>query len=285
MIVQNTKQILQKYKQFAKKLYGQNFLIDSNVLNNIITYSKLSKQTGVIEIGPGLGALTEYLALAAKKVLAYEIDQDMVSILQETTRQYDNIVIINEDILQAELEQDIEKYCNDCAEIVVVSNLPYYITSPILFRLLEIAQIKKYILMVQKEVGYRIVSKPKTKEYGLLSVWMQYNSQCRLLSNVSANCFYPAPKVESALIEVLVTKNDYGLKNEVNFLKFLQGIFSQRRKTLSNNLFTYYGLQKEKTKQMFNQFGWKELVRAEELSVKELIDLYQFLLESDEIHD
>ena len=117
------------------------------------------------------------------------------------------------------------------------------------------------------------------------AVWMQYNSQCRLLSNVSSNCFYPAPKVESALVEVLVTKNDYGLKNDVNFLKFLQGIFSQRRKTLSNNLFTYYGLQKEKTKQMFNQFGWKELVRAEELSVKELIDLYQYLSESDEIHD
>jgi 16S rRNA (adenine1518-N6/adenine1519-N6)-dimethyltransferase len=279
MIVNETKQILAKYNVHVKKAYGQNFLIKEHVMNEIIEYSGISDQTCVIEIGPGLGGLTEYLAKKAKKVLCYEIDKQMVEILNDTLSAYDNIIVENKDFLKVDLQKDIKLFLGDCIDIRVVANLPYYITTPIIFKLLESSTIENFIFMIQKEVGARLTGRPNTKDYNALSVLMEYKTKSRIVANVSRKCFYPEPNVDSVLIQIKTIKSDYGVINEPRFLDFVQAIFMQRRKTILNNVSSYYKIDKKMIEDIISKQGLDINVRAEALNIKEIADLYIALFE------
>lgn len=278
MICDNVKNILAENKIFAKKNYGQNFLIDKNVLQKIIAIAKVSSEDTVLEIGPGLGCLTEYLALNCKKVIAYEIDINMVNILQDTLKAYSNVEIRYLDFMNANLEE-----FDQMSNVKVVANLPYYITTAIISKLLTETKISSYIFMVQKEVAQRITGKPNTKDYNALSVLMDYQTISEMKCFVSPNCFYPAPKVESALIDVKRKQSDYKPKNELNFVKFIYNIFSQRRKTILNNINNQYSIKKEIILEKLNNLKIKENVRAEELTTLQIFNLYSALFEEQEL--
>lgn len=233
-----TKEIMEKYGFSFKKSLGQNFLIDPNILRNITEYAGLTKETGVIEIGPGIGALTEHLARTAKKVVAYEIDQRLLPILADTLAPYDNVKIIHEDILKADIHQMIEKEFAEVKEIMVVANLPYYVTTPIILKLLEEKlPIRGIVVMLQKEVGDRIAAKPGTKEYGSLSIAIQYYTTAETAMIVPKSVFVPQPNVDSAVIRMLLRERPaVSVKDERFFFHITKMSFAQRRKTLMNNL-------------------------------------------------
>lgn len=275
MICDNVVQILNNYKIYAKKIYGQNFLRDKNVLEKIINVSNITKEDIVIEIGPGIGCLTEFLALNAKKVIAYEIDDDMISILRDTLKTYCNIEIRHIDFLKA----DLSEYANK-DNVKVVANLPYYITTAIITKLLGETDISQYTFMVQKEVGQRMTGKPKTKDYNALSVLMKYKTNSMIVGEVSRNSFCPVPNVESVLLLVKKKKSDYEPKNEANFIKFTQIIFAQRRKTIVNNISRAYDIKKEKIEEELVSQGLKKELRAEELSDYQIYCIYKSLFES-----
>lgn len=275
MICDNVVQILNNYKIYAKKIYGQNFLRDKNVLEKIINVSNITKEDIVIEIGPGIGCLTEFLALNAKKVIAYEIDGDMISILRDTLKTYCNIEIRHIDFLKA----DLSEYDNK-DNVKVVANLPYYITTAIITKLLGETDISQYTFMVQKEVGQRMTGKPKTKDYNALSVLMKYKTNSMIVGEVSRNSFCPVPNVESVLLLVKKKKSDYEPKNEANFIKFTQIIFAQRRKTIVNNISRAYDIKKEKIEEELVSQGLKKELRAEELSDYQIYCIYKSLFES-----
>ncbi len=277
MIVHETKKILQQNHQFAKKMFGQNFLIEENILKKIIEQGEVSSSDCVIEIGPGLGTLTEFLAIHSKHVLCYEIDSDMIAILNQTLSSYSNITIVHQDILKVDIKKDIDTYFPKNSKIKVISNLPYYITTPILFRLLQIPSISLMLFMVQKELGERMSGKPKTKEYNALSVLMNYYATCSIVHRVSRNCFYPVPNVESVLLLVLPKQNDYSVNNEPHFTKFVQNIFSKRRKTLINNITSYYPFSKEEITQVLLTLHFPKEVRSEELTLEDILKVYQQL--------
>lgn len=279
MIVNDTKKIINQYEIFAKKMYGQNFLIDKNILDIIIEKSGVNTDIGVIEIGPGLGSLTEMLAINSKKVLSYEIDKDMVNILNETLKDYDNIVIKNIDILKADITEDINEYFTDVEEVIVVANLPYYITTPIIFKFLEETKLNKFLFMVQKEVGLRLTGKPNTKDYNALSVLMEYKTKSKIVHNVPRKCFYPEPNVESVLLLIESVKSDYGLNNEPKFLKFIQNIFNQRRKTMVNNISTSYSIDKTEISESLQKLGYNPSVRAEALLLNDIVEIYKTIFE------
>ena len=229
MIADNVIKILNNKKMFAKKKFGQNFLIDKNILNKIVESSNITKEDTVIEIGPGMGCLTEFLAINAKNVIAYEIDPDMVENLGELLVEYSNVEVVLQDFLKA----DLSKYNTEekCKNIKVVANLPYYITTPIIFKLLSETKIKQFTFMVQKEVAERFTGKPNTKDYNSLSVAMNFKTNSKIIGKVRPNSFYPAPNVDSALLMVEAIKTDYDLNFEANFLKFVQDAFEQQRRT------------------------------------------------------
>ncbi|GIN93500.1 ribosomal RNA small subunit methyltransferase A [Siminovitchia terrae] len=233
-----TKEIMEKYGFSFKKSLGQNFLIDPNILRNITEYAGLTKETGVIEIGPGIGALTEHLARTAKKVVAYEIDQRLLPILADTLAPYDNVKIIHEDILKADIHQMIEKEFAEVKEIMVVANLPYYVTTPIILKLLEEKlPIRGIVVMLQKEVGDRIAAKPGTKEYGSLSIAIQFYTTAETVMIVPKSVFVPQPNVDSAVIRMLLRERPaVSVKDERFFFHITKMSFAQRRKTLMNNL-------------------------------------------------
>lgn len=273
MIADNVVKILNDKKMFAKKKFGQNFLIDKNILNKIIEISNVNKEDTVIEIGPGLGCLTEYLCLSAKNVICYEIDEDMINMLNENLMpKYSNLEVINKDFLKA----DLSKYLTEenCVNVKVVANLPYYITTPIIFKLLSETRIKQFTLMVQKEVGERLTGKPNTKDYNSLSVAMGFKTDSKIAYRVKPNCFYPAPNVDSALLLVKTIKVDCEPNLEVKFLKFAQDIFEQRRKTVINNLSGKYGFEKKGLINFFEEQGWSIDVRAESLTVNDIFNLF-----------
>lgn len=266
-------QLLNKYDLKAKKHLGQNFLCDPNYINKIIEASTLDQSVGVIEIGPGLGSLTRELVNKAGYVLAYEIDQEMASILNDTIKA-PNLKIINEDFLKAKVIEDIYLYFKDFEKIIVVANLPYYITTPILIKILEERlPLTKMIVMMQKEVAERLSGVPKTKDYNALSVLVQYYTKVKTLFDVQPDAFIPKPEVKSTVLELTI-KTEINPKplNEEFFLKFNRMIFSQRRKTLINNL---SGLKLEKTVliQTMKEAGFSENIRAEALSVYDIIKL------------
>lgn len=271
-----TIEILNRYGLFAKKKFGQNFLIDSNIVKKIVNSASIDKKTGVIEIGPGIGAMTEILSMEAGKVLCYEIDPDMVNILNDVLKA-DNIKIINQDFLKVDLDKDFD-YFTDMDKIVVVSNLPYYITTPIIFKLLGYSnKISSMYFMVQKEVCTRLSAKEGSRDYGSLSVYIKLNGEAKQEFIVTRNCFYPAPNVDSAIVSIVTNQNDSSLKNDPKFLKFIQNIFEQKRKTLINNINSNYNIEKDEISKILITLGYNESVRAEKLSLEDIIKLYEVI--------
>lgn len=277
MIADDVIKLLRDKKMYAKKQFGQNFLVDKNILNKIVEISEITKDDIIIEIGPGMGCLTEYLCINAKKVICYEIDKDMVEILQNTVvSKYDNVNIINEDFLKVDLS---EYNCVDkCVNVKVVANLPYYITTPIIFKLLAETKINQFTFMVQKEVGERLTGKPNTKDYNSLSVAMNFKTESKIAYRVKPHCFYPAPNVDSVLLLVKVVKTDCEPNLEAKFLKFVQDIFAQRRKTIINNLVGKYGYDKVSLIERFNEIGCRIDLRAESLNTEQIFELFKHLV-------
>ncbi len=268
-----------------KKKFGQNFLVDNNILNGIVNASELNKNIGVIEIGPGLGSLTEHLVNNAGFVLCYEIDSELISYLEDNLKAYDNFKILNEDILDADINNDIATYFKNYDKIYVVANLPYYITTPIILGLLEKTdKISKYVMMMQKEVADRICGNPKTKDYNALSIAIKYRAEAKKAFNVSRECFIPAPNVDSSVIVLNVYENKkYNVLDEEFFFKFIRLCFSQRRKTLINNLQNYY--DKEFVVEMLNHFNIKLTVRSEELDITDFINFSDYIVGKGDKND
>lgn len=273
--VSKTKEILTKYELQAKKKFGQNFLIDSNIVSKIVKTANINKETVVIEIGPGIGAMTELLAKEAKKVYCFEIDKDMVEIVTNEiiNKGAENVEIHEIDFLKVNLK-DFDFGNN---RVIVVSNLPYYITTPIIFKLLNENVVSEIYVMVQDEVGRRLVGLPGTKDYGSLSVMIKLLAEAKFEFKVGRNCFLPAPNVDSGIVSIKRTKNDYNLKNEANFLKFTQLIFEMRRKTLINNLLKIYSFEREKVEMILKELGIAISCRAESLNLEEIIKIYKEL--------
>ena len=269
-----TKGILEKYGFSFKKSLGQNFLIDTNVLNRIVDFAEMSSETAAIEIGPGIGALTEQLAKRAKKVIAFEIDQRLLPILGETLEPYDNVKIIHSDVLKANVKQVVEEEFEKDQDIMVVANLPYYVTTPILFKLLEEQlPIRGIVVMLQKEVADRIAAAPGTKDYGSLSIALQYYTEAETVMIVPRTVFVPQPNVDSAVIRL--TKREKPavmVQDEAFFFEVVRASFAQRRKTLMNNLVNnLQGIPKDKEllEQTLQEAGIDPKRRGETLSIEE----------------
>lgn len=270
--ISKTNEILKKFDQRAKKKFGQNFLIDLNIIGQIVTKSDITKDTCVIEIGPGIGALTEQLAKAAKKVIAFEIDETLIPILNETLGAYDNIEIINQDFLQVDFKKFVDKL-EGYDSIRVVSNLPYYITTPILIKIFESrAKIDSITAMMQKEVADRLSAKPSTKEYNNLTILTQFYSDAKTIIKVPKNVFIPAPNVDSAVVRFDIRENKVPINNEENFFKMLRASFAQRRKTILNNLGEFLG-SKEKAMQVLESVNINPQIRAEALTIEDFARL------------
>lgn len=233
-----TKEILDKYGFSFKKSLGQNFLIDTNILRNIVEYGEVSEKTAAIEIGPGIGALTEQIAKRAGKVFAFEIDQRLLPILEDTLSPYDNVTVIHKDILKADVTELIGEELKSYEEVRVVANLPYYVTTPIIMKLLqEGLPLKSITVMLQKEVAERMAAKPGTKEYGSLSIAVQYFTKAETVMIVPKTVFVPQPNVDSAVIRLLVRDEPpVKVKDEDFFFEVVRASFGQRRKTILNNL-------------------------------------------------
>ena len=261
----------------AKKKFGQNFLTDQKILNQIVEAAEVSKEDAVIEIGGGLGALTEILCEKAGKVLTYEIDKQLIPVLTDNLKEFSNLVIINEDILKADLGADINKYLNDYKNIYVVANLPYYITTPIILNLLSNQKrISRYVVMMQLEVADRICSKPKTKDYNALSVVVQYKATARKVIKVPRTVFIPAPNVDSAVVRLDVYQEmPYRALNDNDFYQLLRVSFTQRRKTFYNNLIL--GYDKEFVKTLLEDLNINPSIRAEALELKDFILISDYI--------
>ncbi|MEN8905160.1 MAG: 16S rRNA (adenine(1518)-N(6)/adenine(1519)-N(6))-dimethyltransferase RsmA, partial [Clostridiales bacterium] len=228
----NIWELTKKYDVTPKKVLGQNFLYDNNVIRKMIDNTNLTEEDIVIEIGPGLGSLTTELYKHCDKVIAYEIDKKLVSVLEDMFFRNDRVVIVNKDILKVDIGNDLNKYNN----MKIIANLPYYITTPIIFKFLESnLNINQIMIMIQKEVADRIIAKPGTKTYGALSIAVQYFSDPKIIMNVSPNCFFPQPKVQSSVVKLDInrTKKESVINKEF-FFNFIKFAFGQRRKTLSN---------------------------------------------------
>lgn len=264
-----------------KKKFGQNFLTDQNVLSEIINAADLNSNTAVIEIGPGLGSLTERLVEKAGFVLCYEIDKEVIPLLKNNLNSYNNYEVINKDILDVNINEDIDTYLKNYDNIYVVANLPYYITTPIILGLLsKTNRIDRYVMMMQKEVADRICGKPSTKDYNALSIAIQYRTDAKKVTNVPRTVFIPAPNVDSAIIRLDKYKTKvYEAKNEEFFFEFIRLCFSQRRKTLINNLSSKF--DKSLIIKMLNHFNIKENVRSEELEIKDFINLCDYIVENE----
>lgn len=233
-----TKAILDKYGFSFKKSLGQNFLIDPNILRNIVSHAHLTDNSGAIEVGPGIGALTEHLARGAKKVVSFEIDQRLLPVLEDTLSPYDNVKIVHSDILKADVEAVIAEEMPDIDDIMVVANLPYYVTTPILMKLLnDRLPIRGFVVMMQKEVADRITAKPGTKEYGSLSIAIQYYCTADIAMIVPKTVFMPQPNVDSAVLRLIKhEKPPVDVIDEDFLFVVTRASFVQRRKTILNNL-------------------------------------------------
>ncbi|EGA88190.1 dimethyladenosine transferase [Planococcus donghaensis MPA1U2] len=269
-----TQQIMTKYNLKVKKSLGQNFLIDPNILRKIVGQANLTKKSAAIEIGPGIGALTEHLAREAGKVLAFEIDQRLLPVLADTLSPYDNISIVHSDILKADVQAAIDSELAGYDDIVVVANLPYYVTTPIILKLLlEKLPIRGMVVMLQKEVAERITAKPGTKAYGSLSIAIQYYTQAEMALTVPKSVFLPQPNVDSAVIRM--TKREVPeveVINEDFFFSVTRGSFVQRRKTILNNLQVAMPSGKEKKEFILKALEEAEIDptrRGETLTIKE----------------
>ncbi len=277
-IMGNTLEVLQKYNFNFQKKYGQNFLIDTNILEGIIRGAEITNEDCVLEIGPGIGTMTQYLCESAKFVIAVEIDKNLIPILNDTLSFYDNKIIINEDVLKVDINELAQKY-NNGKPIKVVANLPYYITTPIIMGLFEShVPLESITVMVQKEVADRMQEGPGSKDYGALSLAVQYYSKPEILMIVSANCFIPRPNVDSAVIRLTSHKeNPVSVKDEAFMFSLIRASFNQRRKTLVNGLTNagINGVAKENIFKALEKMDLPATVRGETLT------LTQFALLSD----
>lgn len=282
---QNTIEILQKYNFNFQKKFGQNFLIDEHVLDKIIRAAEITKDDYVLEIGPGIGTMTQYLACAAREVTAVEIDRALIPILEDTLKEYDNVSIINEDILKVDIAA-LEKEKNGGRPIKVVANLPYYITTPIIMGLFEShVPLESITVMVQKEVADRMQVGPGTKDYGALSLAVQYYAEPYIVANVPPNCFMPRPAVGSAVIRLTRhQKPPVEVMDEKLMFRLIRASFNQRRKTLANGLKNSgeLNLSKEVITAAIEKLGKGSSVRGEALDLEEFARLTNIIKEEME---
>ena len=238
-----TRAILERHGFTFKKSFGQNFLTDTNILQKIVDTAEIDKNINVIEIGPGIGALTEFLAESATEVMAFEIDDRLVPILADTLRDFDNVTVVNQDILKVDLAQYMAEFKNPDLPIKVVANLPYYITTPILMHLIESGiPFSEFVVMMQREVADRISAQPNTKAYGSLSIAVQYYMTAKVAFIVPRTVFVPAPNVDSAILKMVRRDQPaVAVQDEKFFFKVSKASFVHRRKTLWNNLTSYFG--------------------------------------------
>lgn len=277
-----TKEIINKYSFAFQKKFGQNFLIDSNVLESIIRGAEITKDDFVLEIGPGIGTMTQYLCEAARQVVAVEIDKMLIPILEDTLSEYDNVEVINQDVLKVDIKSLAEEK-NNGKPIKVVANLPYYITTPIIMGLLESGvPIDSITIMVQKEVADRMQTGPGSKDYGALSLAVQYYATAKVILNVSATCFMPRPNVDSAVIKLTRHKEPtVNVADEKLMFKIIRASFNQRRKTLVNGLKNSPELSfsKEQIVKAIEKIGKPETIRGEALTLEEFAELANAFIE------
>ena len=275
-IPQNTIEVLQKYHFNFQKKFGPNFLIDTHVLEKIIASAGVTQEDFVLEIGPGIGTMTQYLCESAREVVAVEIDQNLIPILQDTLSAYDNVTVINEDILKLDIAK-LARERNGGNPIKVVANLPYYITTPIIMGLFEShVPIESITVMVQKEVADRMQVGPGTKDYGALSLAVQYYAKPEIVANVPPNCFMPRPNVGSAVIRL--TRHDtvpVDVEDEKLMFAIIRASFNQRRKTLANGLSNAPGirLSKEEIQESITELGVPVTIRGEALTLQQFAEL------------
>lgn len=281
-----TKEILNKFNFSFKKSLGQNFLIDVNTLENIVGHAGINKTSGVIEIGPGLGALTEQLAIHAEKVIAYEIDQRLLPILSYTLKGYNNIEVIHEDILTANIRKVIDKHFKKGQLIHIVANLPYYITTPILMKLLEDKlPIDSITIMIQKEVADRMAAEPNNKNYGSLSIAVQYYSEAELVLDVPSTVFMPRPNVDSSVLKLTMREHPpVEVKSEPFFFSIVRASFVHRRKTLRNNLISFFKNKhtKEEIDQRLEAANIAGIRRGESLNMADFARLANAFYEEEQ---
>ena len=279
----NTIEIIQKYEFAFQKKFGQNFLIDTHVLDKIISAAGVTKDDMVLEIGPGIGTMTQYLAESARQVIAVEIDTNLIPILGETLKEYDNVKVINEDILKVDIKALAEEY-NGGRPIKVVANLPYYITTPIIMGLFESGvPIDNITVMVQKEVADRMQGGPGSKDYGALSLAVQYYAEPYIVANVPPNCFIPRPNVGSAVIRLTRHQQPpVEVKDPVLMFKLVRASFNQRRKTLQNGLNNSPEIHfsKEQIIAAIESLGVPATVRGEALTLAQFAQLANYFSDS-----
>ncbi len=280
-IPKNTIEILQKYNFSFQKKFGQNFLVDTHVLEKIIKEAGISKEDMVLEIGPGIGTMTQYLCENSRKVVAVEIDKALIPILADTLSEYENVQVINEDILKVDINGLVQQE-NEGKPIKVVANLPYYITTPIIMGLFEShVPIESITIMVQKEVADRMQVGPGTKDYGALSLAVQYYAQPQIVANVPPNCFMPRPNVASAVIRLTRHKKPpVDVKNEKLMFKLIRASFNQRRKTLQNSINNSpeLSLSKENVVEALEKMNLSPTVRGEALTLAQFAELANLLV-------
>lgn len=274
-----TKELLNRFGLYAKKGFGQNFLVDDSVLEKIVEAGNVSKEDTVLEIGPGLGNLTEYLLDKAGKVIAFEIDTDMIEILKSRFGDKDNFELVNEDIMEVNLKEYIK------GSVKVIANLPYYITTPILFKLLEYKEhVTDIVIMVQREVAERLLATPKGKEYGVLTVNTNYVSDASLVTIVPNTSFIPAPNVTSAVVKLEINIDKAkGIEDEELFKRLVKAAFSARRKKVINSVMNanVFSVTKEELTSYIVSLGFSENVRAEEIPTEKYIELANMLKKSN----
>ena len=271
-----TKEIINKYRFAFQKKFGQNFLIDSNILENIVEAAEITGDDFVLEIGPGIGTMTQYLCEAARQVVAVEIDKMLIPILEDTLSDYDNVEVINQDVLKVDIKSLAEEK-NSGQPIKVVANLPYYITTPIIMGLFESGvPIESITIMVQKEVADRMQTGPGSKDYGALSLAVQYYADAKVMLNVSASCFMPRPNVDSAVIKLTRHKEPVvAVTDEKMMFQIIRASFNQRRKTLVNGLKNSPDLNfsKDEILSAIEAMGKPETIRGEALTLEEFAEL------------
>lgn len=271
-----TKEILSTYDLFAKKNYGQNFLVESSVVEKIARAAMVSEHCVVFEIGPGIGALTQYLCEYAAKVISFEIDERLPDVLKDTLQEYDNFEIVLQDFLDIDLKEWVERYKKEGYDVVVAANLPYYITTPILFKIFESkADIAAITVMMQKEVADRFHAQVNTKDYNALSVITQYRCDVKAVMKVPKNVFMPKPNVDSAVLQFRFRTQEDTI-DEALFFEMVKACFKQRRKTLLNN-FGEYQKDKARAKAILENAAIDPSRRAESVSLEEFLRLYEVM--------
>lgn len=269
------KEKMEKYNFNLKKMYGQNFIIDENIINSIIKSAEIDKDTLVIEIGPGAGSLTYKLSKCSKNVLCYEIDTTLKELLEDNLSECNNVDIIFKDFLKANVLEDIKKY--NYKKLYVVANLPYYITTPIIIKFIEDnIPVDKIVVMVQKEVGDRFKAKPNSKDYNSLSIYLNYYFNVKKLLDISKNVFIPKPNVDSIVVEFTKKENKFKLKDEKLFFNLVKDSFTQKRKTIKNNLKKY---DLETIEKVLKKYDFDLSVRAEQLPIEVFVDIVNNLVD------